>query len=320
MVKNLLAAAFLSTSLANAIVVSNYTAAANDRFTNDPSFIGALFDFSGVGRSTDPSRTAWATLIGANYFISADHYHPLVGSTIQFSGGNSPSSPTFTYTVAGGFLVPGTDFWIGYTASAMDITLPRYSLNTTPAATIADTGVAGVNLFTMGDQIPGEPGGPMAQTVGSNQGESFFATGSSTMASPQTTITFTTPAAFDQIVVFENLPGDNTLNFTPSESQGELGDSGSPLFAVSNGSLVLQGTAWAVANLPGNFIDTPGAPGSPTDPIEDRNATFYTYTGSYQSAIAATIAMIPSPPPIPEPSTLLLIFSSLPLLFAHRRH
>lgn len=306
-----------SSSLASAISVANYSDATNDRFTNDASFIGAAYDFSGVGRSTATGDTRWATLIGDNYFISANHYHPAVGTSIQFTKGNAPADPTYTYTVAGGFAVSGTDFWIGYTASAMDPSLARYTYSTQTANTLAETGLAGAGLFMMGDRIGGLAGSPMSQTVGTNQGESFRNTGTTSMNTPQTTVTFGTAADFDQIVTFENLPGDNTLAFTTHESQVETGDSGSPLFSISGGSLLLQGTAWAVATVGGNFVDTPGAPGSPGDPFESRNASFYTYIGSYQTAIANTIALVPAP--VPEPSSLLLSILATPLLFRRRR-
>lgn len=308
----------LAPALAEAITVANYSDPANDRFTDDPSFIGAAYDFSGVGRSTDTNNTRWATLIGENYFISADHYHPNIGTSISFTAGNSPAGPTYTYTVAGGFNVPGTDFWIGYTAMAMEPSLARYGYSTTAANSLAETGLAGIGLFMMGDRIANEPGAPMAQTVGTNQGESFRNTGTTNMSTPQTTVTFSLAATFDQIVVFENIPGDDTLTMTAHEAQVQSGDSGSPLFSVSAGGLFLQGTAWAVSlDVPGNFIDTTGSPGSGTDPLEARNASFYSYIGSYQTAIADTIAFIPAP--VPEPTTALLSLLTLPFFFRRRR-
>lgn len=308
----------LVSTTGHAITVANHTAATNDRFANDASFIGNAYDFSGVGRSTNTADTRWATLIGDNYFISANHYFPAVGSQIQFFAGNSVSSPTYTYTVAGGFQVPGTDFWIGYTEAVMDLSLARYTYTTTPANTLAETGLSGVDVFMMGDRIAGSPGSPTAQTVGTNQVESFRNTGTTAMMTPQTTVTFAVAAPFDQLVTFENIPADNTLNFTTHESQLAAGDSGSPLFRVSGAELILLGTAWAISiNVPGNFIDTGGPPGSIDDPLEARNATYYTYMGSYETAITTTIAAVPQP--VPEPSSLLLAMPILLLPFRRRR-
>jgi hypothetical protein len=314
-------AAFLSVLLGSrgdAITVANHTVETNDRFANNPSFIGNAYDFSGVGRSTNTADTRWATLIGDNYFISANHYFPAVGSQIQFIAGNSVSSPTYTYTVAGGFQVPGTDFWIGYTEAVMDLSLARYSYTTTPGNTLAETGLSGIDVFMVGDRVAGSAGSPTAQTVGTNQVETFRNTGTTAMITPQTTVNFADTATFDQLVTFENIPGDDTLNFTTHESQLAAGDSGSPLFRASGTDLILLGTAWAVSTaVPGNFIDTSGLAGGVNDPFEARASTYYTYIGSYETAIASTIAAIPQP--IPELSSLLLTLPALLLPFRRRR-
>ena len=90
-------------------IVANYSGPTNDRFDNDPSFVGAGLDFSGVGRTTNGR---WATLIGDNYFVTAIHF-PATGN-VQFLADNDPSGTVFQYTVAGSFNVPGTDIRIGY--------------------------------------------------------------------------------------------------------------------------------------------------------------------------------------------------------------
>lgn len=314
-------ATFLFILLGNrgdAITVANHTVETNDRFANNTSFIGNAYDFSGVGRSTNTADTRWATLIGDNYFISANHYFPAVGSQIQFVAGNSVSSLTYTYTVAGGFQVPGTDFWIGYTEAVMDLSLARYNYTNTPANTLAETGLSGIDVFMMGDRIAGSAGSPTAQTVGTNQIESFRNTGTTAMVTPQTTVTFADAAPFDQLVTFENIPADNTLNFTTHESQLAAGDSGSPLFRAFGAELILLGTAWAISTaVPGNFIDTSGPAGGTNDPLEARDATFYTYIGSYETAMDTTIAAVPLP--VPEPSSLVLTLPALLLPFRRRR-
>lgn len=303
---------------AQAITVANFSSSTNDRFTNDPSFIGADYDFSGVGRSTDTSSTKWATLIGDNYFISANHFHPGVGTNVQFFGGNSPSGTSFTYTVAGGFQVPGTDFWIGYTSTSIDASLARYNYTTTAANTLAETGWSGAQLLTSGDHTSGVAGSPTSHVVGTNAVESFINTGSSSFQSPQHTVNLSEAVTFDQIITFNNLSGDDTLSFTQHESQLQSGDSGSPLFTVSGGELLLLGTAWAIAaNVSGNFIDTDGPVGSGGDPLEQREATFYAYIGSYETELNNTIALVPSA--IPEPSALMLAVGSCGLLLRRKR-
>jgi hypothetical protein len=55
----------------------------HDRFYTgaDKAFIGAAFDWSGVGGAvstgtTAPSTGPWATMISPSYFVSAIHYGP----------------------------------------------------------------------------------------------------------------------------------------------------------------------------------------------------------------------------------------------------
>ena len=69
----------------------------NDRFLDSSSFIGAPYDWSGVGQSSGGS---WATMISSTYFLSANHDHPTPGQTITFHLDNNPNGPTFTDTVA----------------------------------------------------------------------------------------------------------------------------------------------------------------------------------------------------------------------------
>lgn len=83
-----------------------------DDSRNMKQFIGYNFDWSGVGRSSDGW---WATMISDQYFLSANHAHPGVSSTItyyirDFSNG---SVTTTTATVTGGQQISGTDLWVG---------------------------------------------------------------------------------------------------------------------------------------------------------------------------------------------------------------
>jgi len=67
--------ALLSTAH-TAMLVDNYTSATNDRFQNsdDPDqFILSSYDLTGVGQD---SNGRWATLIGSNTIISANHFRP----------------------------------------------------------------------------------------------------------------------------------------------------------------------------------------------------------------------------------------------------
>ena len=75
------------TSVAQALIINNFTTETNDRFANDDSFVLDGFDLSGLGRS---SNSAWATLISDNVFISSNHKRPGIGSTVT----TPPTIPT----------------------------------------------------------------------------------------------------------------------------------------------------------------------------------------------------------------------------------
>lgn len=295
--------------IVQAAVVSNYSDATNLRFDDNPSFIGDAFDLSGVGRITSASaglavEGTWATAIGDNYFLSANHYFPPNGSEIRFTAGNSGASPSFTYQVGGGFRVGTTDIWVGYTLQAMDPSIARYSYTTQDANNLGELGLGNDTLYMNGDLLEGRPGLVGDHVLGTNQAESFYNEGSGQFLTPETVITpFSPPSGFinDMVILFDNLPGDDSAPLI-HESKLTGGDSGSPLFSASGSTLTVLGVGSLVYNLSGNFIDTSGPVGSPGDPREDREATFYSYVGSYTDEMNTAIAKVPAP--IPEPSTL----------------
>lgn len=309
----------LSCSLSTcwAIQVANYSSATNDLFGNDPSFIGDGFDFSGVGRAAlqggnNSQRGRWATLIGDNYFLTVSHFGANTGYDVSFANGGS----SFSYTVAGTFNVPGTDIRIGYFNEAADSSLARYSYNTNSANQLSDLGLGSSDLFTLGDQVTGAAGGLLDIVVGTNQAESWFEEGTTTVVAPGSVDNiFSSAAGFDQVVTFENVLSDDA--FTAFEAQLEAGDSGSPLFSVVGGELRVEGLGYAVVADPsfleGNFEDTPG----PMDGLELREATFYSQLGSYKDGIELAIAGVPSP--IPEPSALLLVASAVGVSLSRRQ-
>ena len=297
-----------------ALVVANFSAASNDRFANNTgSFVGGAYDFSGVGRTADGN---WATRIGSNYFLSADHFHPSTGESVTFYNTNNPSGSSFSYTVAGGNKVSGTDFWVGYFDTAIHGSVKTYAWTKTPANSVADTGLLGATLLMMGKSATADAtygGGLITDVaVGQNRLESWFEQGTTTVPAPLVSIPYAA-AGWDQMVLFQNTSAD-TFPWTalPSEGYMETGDSGSPLFSISGSNLVLQGVAWsAPSGLPGNFIDGPGDP-PVADPLELRNASFYSYVGSYESGMNSAIALVP------EPSTFVLVALGAGLVFRRR--
>ena len=273
--------------VSSGIIVANYSSFVNDRFENDPSFVGAGLDFSGVGRTTNGR---WGAMIGDNYFVTAIHF-PATGN-VQFLTNNNPAGAIFQYTVAGSFNVSGTDIQTGYFNEAVEPSIARYTYNTNNANALADLGIAGTTLYLNGDRIAGSAGTILDHVVAVNQAESWFEEGTDVIQVPGSggiNNTFSNDADFDQIVMFEN-----------SESQLQSGDSGSPLFSNQGASLRMEGIAWAVVLPPGftgNFDTTASG-------LEQRSGTLYGYLGSYDTDIQNVISNASAP--IPEPSGLAL--------------
>ncbi len=81
--------------------------------TGGKQFIGYNFDWSGVGRSSDGK---WATMIGPNHFLSANHFRPGIGATVTFSVRNFADGSVTVHsssTVVDGIRIGSTDLWIG---------------------------------------------------------------------------------------------------------------------------------------------------------------------------------------------------------------
>ncbi len=297
-----MAAAITLTSIADAsISIQSFTAATNDRFANNPSFVGAGYDWSGVGRD---SLGHWVTMITPNVFLSAKHYHPGspgtgIGTSVTFYPGNDPSAPSVSGVVAGAQQIGGTDLWIGYLANALPSSIAHYSTITIPiaSATFATSGLAGALTFISGNSVTDTGYGAVTATdyaVGTNVVEGFF-----------TNVTDGTSYG-DTLVTVRNQTGDNVYGYTMTTSEAQLtgGDSGSPMMVTSGGNLYVAGIAWAI----GTYDIAPG----PT--VATRDISLYTYTGNYDTAIQSYIDLYS----VPEPSVLML-FAGVVVFIRRRR-
>ena len=188
----------------------------NDRFLGSSTFIGAPYDWSGVGMSSGGS---WATMISPTYFLSANHDHPAPGSTVTFHTGNSLSSPSFTYTVDNFY------YQTNYQDNGSDLCLERFTTPVDPRiaqypvlALPNDAAYIGVTNWTYG----------YPNRVGKNNIDSIQNLGPPDMVGYGTT----------RVMYY----GYNaTGGQGPDEAYLEGGDSGGPSFAVVNNSLALLG-------------------------------------------------------------------------------
>jgi hypothetical protein len=203
-----------------AIQIISSTAATNDRFSNDPTFIANNMDLSGVGID---STGKWATLVSENVFLSANHFHPSNGSVITFFATNNPTGSSITRTVASGQRIGDTNIWVGVLSSSVDANYAFYNIGLTPGL--------GQNSYMVG------------RSVNSYTTTRDIAVGRNVLDS---TGTFTVDGATGTaILATYNDPGG-----VPYESLLQDGDSGAPIFTtdVSN-ELTIVGTNWFVSTV-----------------------------------------------------------------------
>ena len=76
------------------LYIRDYDPARHDRFYEgaDRVFLGEIYNWSGVGVvREDGEIEAWATMVAAQYFLSAHHRHPEPGDVLTFWEGNDPA-------------------------------------------------------------------------------------------------------------------------------------------------------------------------------------------------------------------------------------
>lgn len=210
------------------MIVRHYNPARHDRFYSgiDKDFVGASYDFSGVGMSNAGN---WATLVTDNSFLSSSHRHPAPGETVTFWATNDLSGPSYTYKVKGGERIGMSDLWIGWFDSTVtvDNSIIRYQV----PVLVAKKDYIGLKLYNYG----------MQHRVGRNVLDKIVP------AQIGNTTGLTAVYDYDN----KDVPlvgGDETCL--------KAGDSGAPSFAVFNSRLVFVGTHWAVSHNPFGSIDT----------------------------------------------------------------
>jgi hypothetical protein len=216
--------AFLAAApIASALDVFNYNATTNERFSSgttlNPSFFMSGFDLSGVGWTTG---NFGVTMISPLHFLTAAHVS--FGSTISFV---NTAGVLKTYNVDTGYSYVvqhasgvATDLVIGrltapIPGSDLITSYPTLSLNSTAA-------YQGLTVASFG----------AGQRAGSNTIDSVF-------------LADMLPFGTGDLVADDVLLRTDYDSVT-GESQGRVGDSGSPTFVNVNGTLAIVGTHSAV--------------------------------------------------------------------------
>jgi hypothetical protein len=273
----LLFSTIAATSADAAMTIDNYSSATNDRFQDSDSpdqFFLSNFPLSGVGQD---SNSRWATLIGPNTIISANHFKP--SGTISFYPDNDPTSAAVELGITSDTKRIGTsDLWL---------------------ARLDDFAPSNLQIYDIETENISEPISPVGRAEFSFRDSEVFMTGRSPSTFPSTqNQAYGTNLAYD--FHSDNVDGlgdveairmnyDTNPSETTYESFFQSGDSGAPLF-IDNGNneLLLLGINSFTNS------DTNG------DPV----ASFSSYVGNDSEEINATIAEYAA---IPEPGVVHLI-------------
>ena len=237
-------------SVSAQLLISNFSDATNNRFVDDPSFIGADYDFSGVARTTDNGR--WGTLISPNAVLTAQHFRPTVGSTFEFYPSNDPNSTPFEAIVTSRVRVGNSDLSIIILDRNVDPSIAVYNFAVEEyegdppiSTTNSDGSTSTQTLFNVN---PSEIGivGERTLVFGRAQGTSLNsptsqAVGENLVFAYAENVVFGSNTDNDSIILQRDAAG--TPNALPHESYVRGGDSGAPTFLIDSATneLVLLG-------------------------------------------------------------------------------
>ncbi len=239
------------------ITIDGFTDETNDRFTNDPSFIGSGFDFSGVGR-----RNGWGTLISRNVIVTANHAAGTAPNEYRFYPGNdATATPEVRFESSRMRLVgdsgnsdlllialdaPVSSDIAHYNFASELISAPPYDADSNPGIFNAGSFQDEIAyVFGISETVRGDT--RTDQAVGRNRVSGYIEE-----------ITFGDFS--DSLLFARDMPGD--ADYVPFETLVQAGDSGAPVFIERNGELLLlgvnsfrSGADFSGINYIGNYAD-----------------------------------------------------------------
>lgn len=268
-----------------ALALQNYDAASHHRFANDPSFIGADYDWSGVAHN---SSRGWVTRISDTYFITA-HHRQAFGS-FTFYENNDPLGPTSTVSTSGAWRIGSTDIVVGRFSASPGSSIATYSIadEATTQAMFATSSYYDTEAFVVGLNGIDQAAGTTSFRVGRNELDGFY-----------------DDADFG-FGVADLISYDDDRNTPDSlgadEAYLQSGDSGAPTFITIGSSLVLTGIHLGI----------------------DASSSYDSFLPNYIDEISAIVEAggesLTLISPVPEPSSaLMLILGSITLVTVRRR-
>lgn len=273
------------------LIVSGFDSNQHNRFQNSPSFIGAPYDWSGIGRSGVGSGL-WGTLISPSFMVTATHF--AISGEVTFFANNDPNGVKELRNV-----VSSTSLKMDGQTNVSDLTLVRLNAPVTNVdffPILANPNV-GDELFVFGLSNDLTHGVQANVRVGKNNITEILPA-------------FSHPAlgsSVGDVFVYDYDPINGQGN---NEARVQGGDSGGPSFVIVDGKPALVGVHW--------FTYTAGSgqpPGSGdtlvSSFIDEINAAI-TLAGSAESVTMITA--------VPEPSSFTLtVFFAWPLVWRRSR-
>jgi len=247
-----------------AIHIDGFAAATNDRFANDPDFLLASQDLSGVAL-TGSGR--WVTMLSSNVFVTAHHFAPSLNESVTFYAGNDSAGSSFSAAVESTTRLGSTDIRLGVLDTPLPAGYAFYDVLNYPIP--PNTNAIGVYMF---GRSPSSLATPLDMAVGRNVMDTFEADFS--VSSPS--------ATGDAGITTDNDPGD--FFYVDYESQLASGDSGGPVMAIDGGELTIVGVNW--------FIGSNGG---------GQDLSGFSYLPNYATEIEEFISSN-SVSPVPEPA------------------
>jgi hypothetical protein len=220
----------LKLPLSAAMLIDGYDPLANDRFANDPSFIAAAYDLSGLARS---SSNKWGTLISPNVFLASEHWHPAVGNTLTFFETNDPLGASTVRTVIGGQRVGASDIWVGILDHSLPAEYTPFPFLDEPIADITDfenASIFNAEVFMVGRSATG------TSVTNVAMGRNVIDRWNQSISDGDTT-----DSALEAI---SQLPGDP--DFVAYESFLQLYDSSAPVLQEVGGELKIIALNWYI--------------------------------------------------------------------------
>jgi len=214
------------------IQIADFSAATNDRFDNDASFIANSYNLSGVALANQGSGR-WLTMVSENVFLSSNHYFPSNGTSATFYQGNDPSGTSVLRTIQKSQRVASSDIRIGTLNAGLGGEFSFYDFATDD---ISDT-LSFINspYFESDAYMFGLSS--TSYTVSQD-----MAVGRNKLDRWSNSIT---AGGTSDVAIAANVDSSGDTNYLTYEAFLQIGDSGAPMMVdTGSGALTIVGMNW----------------------------------------------------------------------------